>query len=331
MKNILLIISILSLAVSCTGKTQSQNKADIQSTTEGSNIIRFDTDLYNYILNPTTEGQNSLTIKYPQLLPALGQTAINMPLKNNEKEFFASIVDYFDHPMLLAIYKDAIDRFSDTELYDAQKADIEQIANGQLSGKKLPQLAFHVSGFKENAIVLENLISISTDKYMGTDYNSYQDFFSGYQLQQMQPKMVMRDYLRAWVSSDKLINEEMDKDLLAAMIAEGKILYALSVLLPRYSDRDIIGYTDEQMEWARQNEKSTWETMIKNSHLFSKELTLIVRYTDETAFADKTKVKLARWIGWQIVDKYAKNTKGSLSEILNTDARTILKNSKYNP
>lgn len=331
MKNIILIISILLLAINCTGKTKSQNKTQIQTLVEENNIIRFDIDLYNYIQNPTIESRNSLMAKYPHLLPALGQTAINMPLKNNENEFFAAMADYFDHPMLLGIYKDAIDRFSDIEQYNAQKTNIEQIISQQLPGKKLPQLAFHVSGFKENAIVLEKLISISTDKYLGTDYNAYQKFFSGYQLQQMQPKMVMRDYLRAWISSDNLINEETNKDLLAAMIAEGKILYTLSVLLPEYNDRDIIGYTGEQMEWAKQNEKSTWEAMIKNSHLFSKELPLIVRYTDETAFADNTKVKLARWIGWQIVEKYAKNTKNSLSEVLHTDARTILKNSKYNP
>ncbi len=327
-QNIILLIFALILSTACTSKAKSENRQQNPSTVE---IIRFDKDFYTYLTGQTKEYQNTLTVKYPELLPAVGRSAINMNLKDNNNEFFAAMVDYFDHPMLLTIYKDAISKFDDVSDIEKQISDVEQLVNQYIPGKSLPSLAFHVSGFKENAIVLEGLVSISTDKYLGTDYSAYQGFFSGYLLQQMQPKMLIRDYLRAWISGDNLINEETEKSVLTSIIDEGKILYTLSTLLPDYKKEDILGYTDEQMDWSKDNEKKTWEYMIKNSHLFSTDRTLIVKYTDESAFADKANVKLSRWIGWQIVNQYAKNTKSALSDILNTDARTILKNSKYNP
>lgn len=328
MKNIILLISVLLFTSGCTNKIKSDN---VQSLNTTDNIIRFDKDFYAYLLNPSKRGSNSLIEKYPSLLPAVGLTTINLNMNENQDNFFAAMVDYFDHPMLLGVYKDAITKFNDASAYEKQRTTTEQLIVAQLPNKKLPSMAFHVSGFKENVIVLKDTISISIDKYLGRDYEIYQSYFFGYQLQQMQPQMLIRDYLKAWILSDNLIVEEKEADLLSAMIKEGKVLYILSSLLPDYADYDLIGYTKEQLEQAKSDEGNMWQTIVKQSHLFSTDYTLIAKYTDEDFAADKTSVKFCRWIGWQIVSQYAKKTNATLTDILKTDARTILKNSRYNP
>lgn len=332
MKNIMLLICTLLLASGCTGKTRGEAKSN---KTDTARIIRFDKDLYDYIRNPSKESESGLISKYPALLPAVGLTTINMEMENRPNSFFVEIRDYFDHPMLLNLYKDALDKYGDVTLYEDKASGIRQIINEILPNRQLPNLAFHVSGFKENAIVLEGMISISIDKYLGTGYELYRSYFNDNQRQQMQSQMILRDYLKAWIMSEKIVKEETPESLLTTMIEEGKILYALALLLPDYKTNDIIGYTDQQISWCRDNEKNIWQTLAKQDNIFSTDRAIIAQHTSEgfsPAYLSNTGIdRIGCWIGWQIVNNYAKNNKFSLSEILSADSRTILKNSRYNP
>jgi len=333
MKHLISLICILLLASACS--TQARGDGNDKEKINPVPVIRFDKDFYNYIQNPSNDAENSLKSKYPALLPAVGLTTINLGMDDDPNKFFVEMRDYFDHPMLLNLYQDAINVYNDAAIYEKKLADIQLLIDNHLTGKKLPELAFHVSGFKENVIVLQNIISVSIDRYLGTDYELYKSYFSDNQRQQMQSQMVLRDYLRAWLLSDKLLKEETPENLLNAMITEGKILYTISLLLSDYNKNDIIGYSEQQMAMCEQNEKRIWQTMAKQDNIFSTDRAIIAQYINEgfspRSTPDIGLERTGSWIGWQIVNYYAKNNKFSLSEILNTDSRTILKNSRYNP
>ena len=123
--------------------------------------------------------------------------------------------------------------------------------------------------------------------------------------------------------------------LLSAMINEGKILYALSVLLPQKDRDDLIGYTTTQSAWCKENEKEIWKSIVKQNYLFSTDNMVITRFINDAAYtapiSQLAPGRVGCWIGWQIVEKYAKRKGVSLQEAVNTDAQVILKESKYNP
>lgn len=192
----------------------------------------------------------------------------------------------------------------------------------------------HVSGFRANVIIVNNLISLSIDKYLGSDYPAYQSFFQPYERLQMQPEDIVKDYIKAWLISD-IIKPADHETLLSAMIDEGKILYALSILLPGEDTDNLIGYTSQQSAWCKNNEKDIWQKIVKENYLYSTDHMLITRLTNDaastTVVSPQSPGRVGAWIGWQIVNQYA-NKKGFLLEdILSMDAQTILKGAKYNP
>lgn len=330
MKNFayLLAFTIISL-IGCSGTIKSDNNTPPNKKIS---ILRLDKDIYNYLQQPNKEKEGLLREKYPVLLPAFGRIAMD----NSDPEiFFTALKEYFAHPMLMQIYKDAISTFDDVSVYEGQLSDVSTLANQHLPNKKLPEFAMHVSGFRENVIVLNNLISISTDKYLGTGYNAYKNFFQQYEQQQMKPEYIVRDYVKAWIISDIIKPNTDNQDLLSAMVAEGKVLYALSVLLPNQDENDIIGYTSTQLNWAEENEKDIWKKVIKQNYLFSKDHMLITRFINDAAYTSPISTdspgRIGSWIGWQIVKQYAKKKVASLQDIIDADAQTILKDSKYNP
>lgn len=324
-----LIFFILIPLIGCSGTT---NHKSSDTTQYQVSIMRFDKDFYNYLQQPSKQLEDSLTIKYATLLPAFVSITDN---GGDSIYFTSSLREYFSHPVLKKIYQDALLTFADVSSYEAQLTQANQLISENFQGKQLPALAMHVSGFKENVIVFDNLTSISTDKYLGSEYPAYQEFFQGYQWQQMQPDFIVRDYLKAWLMSD-LIKTAIDQPtLLSAMIQEGKILYALSVLLPNDEAKNLIGYTNEQMNWVKENEKDIWKTIVKKSNLFTTDHMLITRYINDAPYtmpiSQQSPGRVGCWIGWQIVDQYAKKSGATLQDVLKLDAQAILKEAKYNP
>lgn len=330
MKNIVYLVTFI--IISFVGCSSTVKKNSSEQTPSKVNIVRFDKDVYKYLQEPNAVNESFLKEKYPLLLPAFGMVAMD---NNNSDTFFISLREYFSHPALMQIYKDVLNRFDDVSVYEEELANANNLISENLKGRKLPELAMHISGFRENVIILNNLISISTDKYLGNDYSAYKDYFKPYERQQMQPQFVVRDYIKAWLMSDIIKPNDENHNLLDAMVTEGKVLYALSIFLPEKDLSDIIGYTTAQMNWCKQNEKSIWQSIVKKNYLYSTDNMVITRFINDGAntaiISSDSPGRLGSWVGWQIVKQYAKKTGASLEDIINSNPQTILKEAKYNP
>lgn len=325
----------LSSLYSCTNNIkQRDNFTSTQNQSSLIDIKRFDKDLFQYVIEPDSSLNDSLVLLYGNFLEAFGSNTINNVDFNNPI-YFTRLVQYFSNPTLNQIYKDALIKFENVELYEEELDSANRLIQTYFSGKKLPQLAMHVSGFKANTLVLENLISISIDKYLGSDYVGYVDFFDDYQRQQMKPKMITHDYLKAWIITELPLSNKR-KNLLSEIINEGKTLYVLELLLPNWNEADLIGYTPSELDWAKENETEIWKTTINNNYLFSTDYLTILKYIDDAPYTStiskKSPGRLGAWIGWQIVKSYAEKTNSNLEEVIaELDVQNILKQSKYNP
>lgn len=329
MRNIVYALGFIIISfIGCSGTTVKKEYNQGKTIS----IKRFDKDIYDYLKQPEASKETILKEKYPVLLPAFGRIAMD---NSDQSTFFVSLREYFSHDALNKIYQDALTTFSDVSEYEQELSSANTLIAEYFSGKSLPELAMHVSGFRENVIILNNLISISTDKYLGDGYQAYSDFFQPFERQQMQSKYIVRDYVKAWLMSDIIKAESDSQSLLSSMIYEGKILYALSQLLPDRAANDIIGYTHQQLAWCVNNEKNAWQKLIKSNYLFSTDHMIITRLINDAPYtgliSQESPGRIGAWTGWQIINKYAQKKKASLEEIIATDAQTILKEAKYNP
>lgn len=322
-----ILVYTLVLFLTCTTIVNAQQK-------EANNIHieRLDKTLFEEINKPSQKQSQYITENSSYIIVALAQTINSTANSTNSIEILKK---YYSNPQLNTIYKDALKEFENLGKYEKELTQMYELARKELNTIKPPFFSVHISGFKENTIYINNTISLSLDKYMGIHYNGYKGYFKPYQLQQMQPQMIVKDMTKAWLMADYIKTETTSGDLLSEMVEQGKLLYTLSILLPQYSEQDLMGYTTNEYNWCTNNQKKIWTNIIKQNHLYTTDRHVIHTYFDDApnnkAFPQSLSGKLGTWIGFQIVKQYARERKQTVKTMIHLDSRIILKESKFKP
>jgi hypothetical protein len=107
--------------------------------------------------------------------------------------------------------------------------------------------------------------------------------------------------------------------------------------MPGTADSLTTGYTQQQLNWCKQNEGLIWSWIVKNEDINTTNPTTIQNYIGEGPFTQNFSPELSpgnigQWIGWQIVKRFADNNpKLKPEEIMKADPRKILEEAKYKP
>jgi len=114
-------------------------------------------------------------------------------------------------------------------------------------------------------------------------------------------------------------------------------LWLLDKFMPETADSLKTGYTQDQLDWCRENEGKIWNAIIGFAgDLFTKEPSAIQNYIGEApttqGMPTASPGNIGPWVGWQIVKKFAeKNSSLKPAEVMNTPPRKILDEAKYKP
>lgn len=325
---IFFIIALLLPCLSCKGQERN-SFADAEPI----QIHRFDKALFQLIETDNPTMQKQLMHEYYGMLDVIGKGILNMQ-SPDVTDFFDRLANYYSEPTLKELYRDAI------TLYDSINDIEKQLGVGfaylqaYFPSMKVPAVYMHVSGLNQNILVAENLLSISIDKYMGKTYPLYLDFFYDYQLEDMQRSHIVPDYLSGWLLSEYPFAGK-DNVLLERMVYEGKMKYLVSHALPEIDSRELMGYSEKDYEWCTAHEKTIWKAIIERKHLYTPDHITTNKYFEDipsSFLSFDAPGKLGIWIGWQIVNKYMKETNSTPEELMKqTDAQEILTASKYKP
>jgi hypothetical protein len=322
------MICTLLATVSC--KAQPEKPTIVPTS-----INRFDIALYSLLEADDADRRESLRTNYGDMLNVLGKAVLNIQFPVEETDTLIDrLLSYYSEPTLKSLYHDAI------TAYDTI-ADIEsELSLGlarlktQLPTVLTPRIYMHVSGFGQNVLTADNLLSISIDKYMGKSYPLYRHFFSSWQAERMHRGMIVADYLSGWLMSEFPFTGK-ESVLLERMIYEGKIKYIISLALPDLLPETLLGYSSAGYTWCRKNERMIWKTIIERQHLYTPDIgttNLYFAHISSSFIADNVPGSLGSWIGLQIIRRYMKETKSTPWMLMNnTDAQDILARSKYKP
>ncbi|MDL2255093.1 gliding motility protein GldB [Parabacteroides sp. OttesenSCG-928-K15] len=325
---ILISGSLLLLLVSCLFASSTKHLSGNPVS-----IKRFDKILFQYIEKNDSSLEETLKKEYPQMLEITGKAVLNMK-SVDMPGFFDRLLNYYSEPTLNNLYRQALHKYEQTEEIEQKLGNGFACLTELLPTLTQPEVYMHVSGFGQNVIAGDNLLSISIDKYMGEDFPLYEDFFYDFQRRKMQPDYIVPDYLTGWLMSEFPFkgNENV---LLERMIYEGKIKYLVNLAVPSMSEAQLLGYTEEDFRWVEQHEGNIWRTIIERKHLYTPEHITTGLYFEErpsTFISDNAPGNLGTFIGWQIVMRYMKETKETPVDLMsNTDAQNILTRAKYKP
>src|SRR5258706_12333180 len=202
---------------------------------------------------------------------------------------------------------------------------------------KPPKVQTIVSGMETDLLVSDTLVVIGLDYYLGPGAryrpNMYEYMLRRYRKDFIVPSVVLLYGIDTGFNKTELA----DKTVLADMIAFGKAYYFAKRMLPCVPDSVFIGFTTEEINSARENEDLIYIRLIENEVMYSTSHQIKQRYLAERPktleIGEKCPGRIGQWIGWQIVEAYAKRNPGkTLQQIMGTtQAITILKDSKYRP
>ena len=283
-------------------------------------IERFDREFANALPNDIPK----LKSKYPYLFPKQFSDSIwIVKLKDTiQQELFSEVNKTFGN-------------FDEQEL---ELTSLFQHIKYYFPGYDTPKVVTLTSEVQyDNRVVLtDSLLLLGLDNYLGENHHFYRSV-SRYIAKGLDKQYLVSDVTGAFA---KTINRyPRNRTFLSRMVYHGKELYLKDKLIPQTSDAQKINYTQEELEWAMENEEQMWRYYVENELLYSTSSELDRRFLDPAPFSkfqleldSESPGRLGRYMGWQIVRAFMdKNPKVSLTELLDIPADDIFKKSNYKP
>lgn len=327
-----IFLTFLMTVCFCSCNGQNTNANSITSAVPMP-INRFDKELFQLINSDDTTLNQQLLAKYPQMTEILGKGILNMQ-SPDLPGFFAKLENFYSEPTLKKLYGDAIQKYDSVAGLEQSLGNAFAWIHENFPTMQIPALYMHVSGFNQNVLVGDNLLSLSIDKYMGEDYPLYQDFFYDYQRSKMQPSHVVPDYVAGWLMSEYPFDGK-ENVLLDRMIYEGKIKYMVLLALPEMTPANLFGYTDQSWEWCKNNEANLWKAIVERKHLYTPDQMTTMKYFEDMPahfLTSDAPGNIGSWIGLQIITQYMNETNATPEALMNNNnPQEILTLSKYKP
>ena len=333
MKRYIYVIVIISFAlISC---KREKRRADLTGIECDIKIERFDSLFWGLDTTRLAEEFAKLQAEHPNITPIYTENVVQFghpdsAITHDTYKLFRS------NKEVGKLYEDALKIYADVSDIEKDLTEAFRRAKYFLPQFPTPRVYCHVSGLNQSLIVDEEFISLSIDNYLGADYQLYKEIgIYKYQRPNMRREKVAPDYITAWLSSE--FSNSLADNLLSDMIRYGKILYTVSVLLPKTPERVIMGYSEEQWDWVKKNEANMWNALIASKDLYTTSMMIKNQYIGDgpftKPFTQESPGRAGTYIGWRIVENYMKyNPQISIQQLLQQpDAQMILNNSNYRP
>jgi len=307
-KKIAMILFFLTV-VSCKGKVDKNDKYIIE---------RFEKQFYN---SKPIE-LNELKKKYPYFFP---------------NSFPESVwTDRLNDPAQQEIFNEIHKEYESVEQLEM---DLSYFFNKNLEIDKefvYPKVITVNSDidYRNKIILADSILLIGLDNYLGSSHHFYEGI----------PLYIKENFTASDIISDiaeqyaiNIVPRIEYYTFLDKIIYFGKILYYKDFSL-NIEDRIKIGYSEDKMKWAKENEYFVWTYFIENNILFNPDNNLINQFIKDAPFSrfyleidNQSSEMIGKYIGWQIVKSYMNNNDVSLIELLKENPSDIYNNSKYKP
>lgn len=243
---------------------------------------------------------------------------------------------FLSNEAISQLYADTETKFSNDTVWITELQNAFLRYNELFAPQKRPRILTHISGLNQSIVTIDTtLLSVSLDCYLGENYPLYEQRYYNYERNLHESNRIPIDVIEVWLRTLYPYQSQRNA-LLDRMIYEGKILYCLSRIFPRTNEYALLGYSDKQAQWCKENEAEIWKQLIGKKHLFNTESMLINKYIEPAPFVSvlhqDAPGRLGRWIGLQIIKAYANEKKKEAIEIIETtdNGGEILSASKYN-
>ncbi len=278
--------------------------------------------------------------EYPDMF-RLFIEGITMAGKVTDDAYIKRLEPFIMDPSTQELYAIVNSAYPDLKPFETGISDAFLHVNHYFPKDTIPEIFSMVSNFAYSAISYEHLLVVSLDFFIGADFKYDLDptLYPLYIRKYMKKDYMVSELIKAYYELRFPEEQYSGKDLLSQMIYRGKRLFYLDLMMPKTEDTIKIQYSKKQLDWAKRYEGMIWNQLVRNNVLYNSEDMKISRYLNEAPFTNapgmpqETPPRIAEWIGWQIVRKYADLYKGQgLTRVFSEkNAQIILSASGYKP
>ena len=200
-----------------------------------------------------------------------------------------------------------------------------------------PRVVAYVSRFNQGLFTVGSFVGVGLDQYLGSECKYYHQMgIPSYLVRKKVPEQVPLDVMYAWATQLYPYNDSAD-NVLSRMIYHGQLTWFVGAMFPDFEEQLIMGFTEEQMRWCRNNEEQMWTHLVEEKLLFSTDPMNIRKLVEDAPhtrfYTSESPGRAAVWQGWQIVGAYAsRNPKLSVHQVMSQrNYQELLRLSSYNP
>lgn len=317
MKKTLILLTII-LLVSCNKKSKIEK--EVEAIPVSMKVIRFDQAFFN----TKPEDFPKLKKEYPDFFDQ--NTPDNVWIEKSQ------------NPDWKALYQETQKKYADFTQKQQQIESLFKHIKYYFPTVKTPQIYTLISEMDYNykAIYANDKLLVGLEFYLGKDHKFYQGI-PAYIRQNFEERQMLPDVVQSF--AEKVVPITNNPTFISMMIASGKQLYLKDILIPDYTDAEKIGYSEEQLQWSKENEVEIWKKFIEDNLLFSTDAKLGPRFINLAPFSkfyleidNESPGRIGQWIGWQIVRSFMDNNPDiTIQQLLKMDAKIIFEKSKYKP
>lgn len=328
-RNTLLIVGMAILLGSCrigSGK-MTDRKEEVS-------VLRYDKLLGEYVRSNSFSAMQKITMDYQLPTKILIEDVLAIGTVDGDT-IAQRLQHFYSDTTLLRLLNDVDHKFPDLEEVEKGLTKGFGKLKKEVPDTQVPFIYSQVSAFNESIILIDTLLGISLDKYMGEDYPLYKRFYYDYQCRSMRPERIVPDCLVFYLLSRYGMEYCESTCLVDWMIHYGKINYVVQSLLDYRDIGQTMGYSPKETAWCKKNEKDVWAYIRDNGHLYARD-PMIIRYYMKAApsvdFLEKdVPPSVGIWLGAKIVSAYMKKHKrATIKDLLETtDYHEMLKESGY--
>ena len=306
-----------------------------QQPEEPLKVSRLEQSLFTIPIDSIPASIPRLERQYGELFDLYSSMVINIGLPENPgypEELTRFLTDYH---MNLA-YKRVMEVYPDLKDIESGLGRAFYNYRKEFPDRVIPSVYTLISGFNQQIITADTILAIALDKYLGRNEEMYLRLdLANYQRQTMERKYIVSDCMKGWILTEFPYNDSID-NVLANILYEGKIMYALRQLLPATPDSLIFGYTPAQMRWCRDNTAQMWTFLVENKLLFSTDYFTISKLTGPAPFTSlftrESPGRAVIWLGYRIISSYMKHNRVTLEALLqDNNYQRILEKAKFKP
>lgn len=343
----ILVFSALILLFACNNNT---SRPDVSAIKVNLELKRFDEAFFKLDTNNLQQSLVKLRNEFPQFLPLFISNVLGLgPLNDTNQLAYVGTKQFLK--LNKPVYDTSLIVHRNLNGFKNEMEDAFRYVKFYYPEYKIPQLIATIGPMDalapmSNQILTPNymgegFIAISLQFYLGKDYSIYND--PGY-VSSVAPQYRSKRFSKEYMSADlmTLVIDDLYPDssnrlpLIERFIEKGKRLHLLHSFLPEKHDTILTGYTNAQLDWCLENERSIFNFFTQQNLLYERDPALTQPFTSEGPFTqgmpEQSPGNIGAFVGWQIVKSYVKK-KGNVTPdaLMKTSAKQIFDEAGYRP